>query len=412
VTSYDGLERELTAWMVDVATPSVPDYTDDIVRLTAGRRQRPRWTFPERWPFMSVDALERVPTSPLPWRTVGLLAVIAALLISLVVVSIGSQRRAADPFGLAANGLVSYAAVGDIWVVDPTTGSRRAVATGPEQDHDPRWSPDGTRIAFLRDVQGVQQVVIVAAEGGSPALVASRKLGSVDPDAFKWAPDGRTIMTTADVTGFGAIVLIDAADGAVTTLPVDYGNLEPFWRPPDGRELLFVSGWASKPALSLYSLDTGVTRDVPLAVRSGEELRPMGWTPDGARVLLNRESAVDGQPHTYVIDAESGLSVDLPVGFGHVSNAGDRVAGVRGRSDEAICVIDIDGGPCQGYGPGWAQPGGYHFTDLQWSPDDRWIVVKPLDRSQPILLDAVTGERATDADWLKSGADSWRRDAP
>jgi len=50
----DTLERELVAWFGEIAAPSTPDYTDAIVQLTAGRRQRPRWTFLERWLPMSV----------------------------------------------------------------------------------------------------------------------------------------------------------------------------------------------------------------------------------------------------------------------------------------------------------------------------------------------------------------------
>ena len=76
----ENLERDLTAWFTDTATPRVPDFTDDILRLTAGTRQRPRWSFPERWLPMSVITLGRRTLTPLPWRTIGLLAVLALLI--------------------------------------------------------------------------------------------------------------------------------------------------------------------------------------------------------------------------------------------------------------------------------------------------------------------------------------------
>jgi dipeptidyl aminopeptidase/acylaminoacyl peptidase len=410
---HDSFERELTVWFADVAAPRVPDYLNDIVQATAGRRQRPRWTFLERWLPMTLVTLHPVPTKRFPWRTVGLLAVIAALIVSLVIVGIGSrERRSAEPFGLASNGPVAYTPGFDIWVVDPATGLRRAVVTGPERDHDPRWSPDGTRIAFLRDDSGVQHAVIVAADGQGPAVVSSRSLGVADPDAFKWGPDSQTLVASTDYSGSRALLQIDAGTGAVTNLPVDFVELEAFWRPPDGRQLAFVTGSTTAyRTVSVYSLDTGLLARVPIDVTENEELRPMGWTPDGSRLLVGRWMP-DGTAHTFVIDPDTGAAVDLPVGYGRVSNAGDRVVGVREGVDEAFCIIDIDGGTCVGHGEGWAQPGGPHFTTLWWSPDDRYIVLQPLDGDRPFLFDSTTGEQVTDADWIVPGADSWRRDAP
>ena len=74
MTAYDTLERDLTDWLGDAAAPRVPDYTDAIVQLAVGRRQRPRWTFLERWLPMSVVQLHPVTHPRFPWRTVGLLA--------------------------------------------------------------------------------------------------------------------------------------------------------------------------------------------------------------------------------------------------------------------------------------------------------------------------------------------------
>lgn len=413
MTRHDGFERELTAWMVDVATPSVPDYLDDIVRSTARSRQRPRWTFPERWlPMSLVDFPAPRPTRT-PWRMVAVLAVLAAILAAFVVVSSGNLRRIPAPFGLAANGLMAYATVGDVYVVDPESGARRPIATGPEADHDPRWSPDGAKIAFLRDIQGIQQVVIVAVDGAGPSLVASRPIGTIDPDSFKWAPSGRELIVGAGMGSFGGLVLVDSRDGAATTLPVDFQGLEPFWRPPDGGELLFLSDGPAIGALSVYSVATRAVREVPLPPRTFHEIRPMGWTPDGRRAVVHVSTSLD-QYETYLIDPETGAYDVLDVGFGHVSNGGDRVVGLRADGmNEVLCVIDIDGtGPCQIFDLPGSTPWGSHAEGLQWSPDDRWVVIQPGDDVRPVLLDARTGQTVTDADWITPGAESWQREAP
>ena len=54
--SADRLERDLTTWLAETAAPRTPDWTDDIVLATAGLRQRPGWTFLERWiPMLATD---------------------------------------------------------------------------------------------------------------------------------------------------------------------------------------------------------------------------------------------------------------------------------------------------------------------------------------------------------------------
>ncbi len=413
MTGHDTLERELVAWFDDVAAPRTPDYTDAIVQSTAGRRQRPRWTFLERWLPMTQLTLLPVPTRRFPWRSVGLVAVITALLLTLLVVTIGSQHRNPAPFGLAGNGLMSYATDGDIWVVDPTTGTRRAIVTGPEVDRDPRWSRDGTRIAFIRDSGIGTQVVIVATDGRRPSIVSSEPLMSPDDDGLAWAPDGHALVVPTS-TGIGqALSLIDATNGQVTDLPVPFLQLEAFWRPPDGRELLFVSGSHANRTVSLYALATGALREVPLPPGPDEEIRPMGWTPDGRRFLINRLPDEGSGMRTWVIDPETGDAVVLDVGYGHVSNAGDRVAGLQqAAAGEVVCVVDIDGGPCVPLGTPEDAPYGTHAEGLQWSPDDRWVVVEPESGEPPMLLDPLSGGTAPGAGWAGGGAESWQRLAP
>jgi dipeptidyl aminopeptidase/acylaminoacyl peptidase len=411
MNGHDTLERELVAWFGEIAAPSTPDYTDAIVQLTAGRRQRPRWTFLERWLPMSLVQLHPVPTRRFPWRTVGLVAVIAALLIALLAVAIGSWHRVPAPFGLAGNGLMAYASNGDIWVVDPATGSRRAIVTGPEEDHDPRWSRDGTRVAFLRETTRGIQVVIVAADGGSPSIVTSRPLADADSDSLSWAPDGHALV----VAGASVVTVIDALDGHEFRLPIRHDRLEAFWRPPDGRELVFVSNSSEDGmiTLTLYTLVGGGMRDIQLSAGQGYEVRPMGWTPDGSRLVLHRWSDTLKDLGTSLFDPETGASFDLDVEYGHVSNAGDRIAGFQHeRMGGAVCVIDIRGGRCVPIGRAEDRPLGPHAESVQWSPDDRYVVVEPESGATALVLDPVSGGTAPGTSWVDLGAESWQRTAP
>jgi dipeptidyl aminopeptidase/acylaminoacyl peptidase len=79
-----------------------------------------------------------------------------------------------------------------IWAVstDGSSGPRR-ISGGPS-DVRPRWSPDGTRLAFLaaREREWAKDLYTVDMRGGEAQLVASLPRGAVD---FAWSPDGEQL---------------------------------------------------------------------------------------------------------------------------------------------------------------------------------------------------------------------------
>ena len=119
MTRFDRVEPRLSELLTDLAAPGLPDYTEDVLARTAGLRQRPRWTLLERWLPMGVLAQRSVYIPRVPWRAV----IVTALLLVIVAATlawVGSQRRAAPPFGPARNGLIMYAVDGDLFSWDPT----------------------------------------------------------------------------------------------------------------------------------------------------------------------------------------------------------------------------------------------------------------------------------------------------
>ena len=55
----------------DLAMGPYPDYIDDVLATTAQRRQRPAWTFPERWLPMVDIARQPVFAPRIPWRAIS-----------------------------------------------------------------------------------------------------------------------------------------------------------------------------------------------------------------------------------------------------------------------------------------------------------------------------------------------------
>ena len=86
--------------------------------------------------------------------------------------------------------LGSDAYVGQLWQVDLPDGPPRRITRG-RRDSVPQFSPDGTVLAFLRQVgTAPAQLVVMLASGGEPVAITDRPLGV---DSFVWAPDSVSI---------------------------------------------------------------------------------------------------------------------------------------------------------------------------------------------------------------------------
>ena len=404
MTAPTRLERDLSAWLSETAMPQLPDYANDILDETSRIRQRPRWSFVSRW----LPIRDQIPMIPaggrIALRGIAVLVVLGLLLAAIVAV-VGSRRTLPSPFGRAGNGLLAFEQQGIIKLVEPETLAVRAIPVESAKDHHPRWSRDGTRIAFLRQ-QVIAEVLVVADLEGR-VISVSQPFYGVDPDSVKWSPDGRQIGLAANSGGRRpqAIYVVDAATGAHRELQVASGGLEFFWRPPDGRELLFRTG-DTDGGLRVVSLEDGIVRRVPPAHVDPETLRPLDWTPDGQSILY--QQATSSLPElTYVANLQTGLETRLDVAYGHISNDGAMVAGID--SLDRLCVVAISGGPCRVL-PGGVQVIGTTGAAVQWSPDDRWIAVSPAGMDTVLVMDAV-GTDLPRAIGI-GGAPSWQRVAP
>ena len=250
-----------------------------------------RWTFPERWLPMSVITFGRVNLRPVPWRTVGLLAVLALLLAVAAAVYVGSQpQRLPPPFGAAANGLVAYSKDGDIYTVDPITSARRAIVAGTTVDESPSFSLDGTRLAFARTVGNGRVIVVADADGRNQVEIPMTPMAEVSHPA--WSPDGRWIAVTS---GDGELWIVDTAAKKaqmVNGLVLDDEAL--LWRPPDGRQVAVVARESLLNRLRFALVTPGVDKQEFLAPVGylGSQFRAGGWTPRREPIRLRLGSSL------------------------------------------------------------------------------------------------------------------------
>jgi len=97
--------------------------------------------------------------------------------------------------------------VSNLWIVNFDGSEHRPLTTGAYSDSSPRWSPDGTRLAFIADRDGKPQLYVRWMDSGQTA-----KLTDLEnpPAGISWSPDGRQIVFTS---------LVSATPPKIATLP-------------------------------------------------------------------------------------------------------------------------------------------------------------------------------------------------
>ena len=131
---------------------------------------------------------------------------------------------------------------GDIWTKDLATGATRQLTTDPAADAGPKWSPDGTRIAFTSYRSGESEVYIMNADGTNQTRLTYCGVGCGQPD---WSPNGKSLAFDGQV--FGATVFTVSLSDPGRYIPVTSADLVlnawsrgASWS-PDGNRLAFTS---------------------------------------------------------------------------------------------------------------------------------------------------------------------------
>lgn len=187
--------------------------------------------------------------------------------------------------------------VGQLWELPlEGSGKPRRITRG-ESDREPRYSPDGSWIAFLRpDDKGKSQLAVVPAGGGEPQLLTDRPLGV---GGFTWSPDSRSIAftsRTAESGRYGSIAGVGATDEAprrITTLNYRADGLGFSRDKVQGLFCLEVPDPGAEPfikprgraAHEVQPLPTGLPLVSELAVAAQDIVGP-AYSPDGAWIYF------------------------------------------------------------------------------------------------------------------------------
>ena len=181
----------------------------------------------------------------------------------------------------------------DVWLHDANGTAIRRLTELPNFDYQPRWSPDGKRIAFAGVRGRMQQVYTMNVDGSD---VRELTTGSQNSEPV-WSPDGRLIAFRSERDGNPNIYVMNA-DGsgqrAVTNEP--RAEVLPAWS-PDGKQLLFSAQVEGHWEIFAVNVDGSATRQLTKTL-SGHS-RMATWSPDGQHIAFS--STRDGNDEVYVM---------------------------------------------------------------------------------------------------------------
>jgi dipeptidyl aminopeptidase/acylaminoacyl peptidase len=166
----------------------------------------------------------------------------------------------------------------NLWIVAADGSDHRPLLSGQGSYHAPRWSPDGTRLAYVTSVEGSSQIYVRWMDTGQTARVTDL---TESPGSVTWSPDGTelafTMFVPAEAPTLGS--LPDKPEGAEWAEPARIID-DVFYR-HDGGGLAEV-GFHQ---LFVVPADGGTPRQLTDADQ--HHRGPLAWTPDGAEIVLS-----------------------------------------------------------------------------------------------------------------------------
>ncbi len=206
---------------------------------------------------------------------------------------------------------IAFVYAGDIWVVPKAGGVAARLSSPAGEEMFPRFSPDGTRIAYSANYDGNVDVYVVPAVGGLPVRLTHHPM---DDRVVDWRPDGhRVLFASSRESGrqrYSQFYLVAVSGGMPEKLQVPYGEFGAF--SPDGRQFAYMpqsqdfrtwkryrGGWASD--IWLFNLQTGAASN--LTKNDANDGQPM-WFGDTLYFLSDRGPAE--RANVWALDTKTG----------------------------------------------------------------------------------------------------------
>ena len=178
----------------------------------------------------------------------------------------------------------------EIWVVDFDGGGHRPLVSGPDGYRSPRWSPSGDRLAYVASGSGAAQLQVLWTDSGQSARISHLEKS---PGGLEWAPDGRSIAFS---------MVVAEPSEPMASMPAKPEGAE--WAdPPKVIDQLIYradgAGYVEPGFEQVFVLpaDGGTPRQ--LTHGRFHHGAPLSWTPDGTHIIFsaNRRDDWEYEPN-------------------------------------------------------------------------------------------------------------------
>lgn len=217
---------------------------------------------------------------------------------------------------------VAFDLLGDIYTMPITGGTPTRISEGLPYETQPRFSPDGKRIAFTSDRGGGDNIWIMNRDGSDKRQLTNESFRLLNQPS--WSPDGQYIVakkhfTTGRSLGTGEVWMyhVSGGDGVLLVKRPSEQHQKELGEPifaPDGKHVYYTRNTTPGPifeyaqdsnnqlfAIERYDLETGKIDSV--IGGEGGAVRPTP-SPDGKKIAYVRREAT--QPRLYVRDLATG----------------------------------------------------------------------------------------------------------
>ena len=144
-----------------------------------------------------------------------------------------------DPAPAPDGRRIAFASRGWLWIFEPGTGVATRITKGSAMDSRPAWSPDGSRIAFVRDDGRRLSIVLLDVAAGTESPIVTDSAVVLDP-AF--STDGTALFYSSAALGDLDLWRIDLETRAKTRVTTTVGTNELQAMPtPDGKALIYLA---------------------------------------------------------------------------------------------------------------------------------------------------------------------------